>query len=82
MLAHVEQELDPHLLSPLGKAGCLSHLQGTDCLSPFSPEEVLPFSYQPGHWRFSLVEAYNGPGQCSGHSQAPTQNLWPLKSVR
>jgi hypothetical protein len=41
MLAHVE--LDP-TLSPLGRAGCLSHLQGADCLSPLSQEGVLPLS--------------------------------------
>ncbi len=31
-----------------------------------------PFSYQLGHWRFSLLGALNkdGPGLCSGHLQA------------
>jgi hypothetical protein len=31
-----------------------------------------PFSYQTGHWGFSLLEAIkkDGPGQSSGHSQA------------
>jgi hypothetical protein len=72
MLAHVDQELDPPLWSPVGKAGCLSHLQGTDCLSPFSPEGAYPFSCQPGHWGFILLETLkkDGPGQRSGHSQA------------
>jgi hypothetical protein len=73
-LAHMEQEPDPPLLSPLVRAGCLSPLQGADCLSPFSPwgGGGTPFSYLPGHWRFNLLVAPNkdGPGQCSGHSQA------------
>ncbi len=34
-----------------------------------------PFSYQPGHWRFSLLRALNkdGSGQWSGDSQ-PAQH--------
>jgi hypothetical protein len=80
MLAHVEQELDPLSCQHWGRlaayqicrvltAYLLSHQRGS-----------YPFSYQPGHWGFSLLEALkkDGPGQCSGHSQAPTQNLWKV----
>ncbi len=62
----------PPLLSPVGRAGCLSHLQGNDCLSPFSPEGVLPILLSVWPLGFSLLEALkkDGPGQRSGHSQA------------
>ncbi len=67
-----DRSLTPSLLSALGRAGCLSHLQGADCSSPFSPKGVLPPPLISLALGFSLLETLkkDGPGQRSGHSQA------------